>query len=231
VTQGGLAEQVGGYFLSRLKDRRDLRSVRFSTYVKNLASIVVNKRLGFRRRLVLSCTSWNRKRVELAGIGIRENRRVSVVSDPGPVRRFIERSGWFEASGGFLCEGWRAYPYSWELFRDRSLGQGRCLGVLEAGELQGMAAFVHDTRYAGTYLKLVFFDARDRETADALFDALFAYVRQNARDAGEIEVMLPPIDRVAGYCAAHGFVSWEQEEDFLVYELPPELLAESRLRS
>jgi hypothetical protein len=224
VAEGGLAEAVDRYFLRHLARRHGLRSVRFSTYVFNERSIAVNERLGFRRRLVCSQKEWMGKRGDLAGVACGEAGRVAVVRDADAVRRFLEGSSWLAGSDGFLCEGWRAYPYSWDLFCARYLDSGRCIGVLDAGRLTGLAVFVHDPRFSGNYVKLVFLEAVDREVAGALFDGLFRQAKEHARDDNEIEMILPPGARAGEWAAARGFISWEREGDFLLYELPLELL-------
>ncbi len=225
VSEGGLAEAVTRHFLRRLAGLPGLRSVRFSTYVFNERSIAVNERLGFRRLHAFSCKTWTRRREELASFDCPRAGRVSVVRDPAEVRRFVEASSWLGAAGGLVCEGWRAYPYSWDLFRSRYLDPGRCLGVLDAGRPAGLAAFAHDTRFDETYVKLAFVEAADRETANALFDGLFEYVKDHARDDNEIEMILPLGTRIGGWAAERGYKSWEREDDFLVYELPLPLLA------
>jgi ribosomal protein S18 acetylase RimI-like enzyme len=225
VSEGGLAEMVTRHLLRRLAGRPGLRSVRFSTYVCNERSIAVNERLGFRRRNVFSCKAWTGKRGEAGGVDCPHAGRASVVRDPAEVRRFVEGSSWLAGSDGFLCEGWRVYPYSWDLFRIRYLETGRCLGVLDGGRLAGLAAFAHDTRFDRTYVKLTLIEAADCEVATALLDALFAYVRDHARDDNEIEMILPPGTRIGAWAAERGFRSWEREDDFLLYELPLPLLA------
>ena len=225
VSEGGLAEAVTRHFLRRLAGRPGLRSVRFSTYVLNERSIAVNERLGFRQRNVFSCKAWTGKPDDVSGVGLPHAGRASVVRDPVEVRGFVEGSSWLAACGGVLCEGWRVYPYSWDLFRARYLETGRCLGVLDGGRLSGLAAFAHDTRFDQTYLKLSFVEAADRGAAEALFDAVFEYVKAHIRDDNEVEMILPPGTPIGGWAAERGFRSWEREDDFLLYELPLTLLA------
>jgi hypothetical protein len=229
VTEGGLAEAVTRYFLRRLAARPGLASVRFSTYVFNERSIAVNERLGFERRHVFSCKAWARKRAEVEAAACPGAGRAVVVSDPGEAIRFVEAGGWLAASGGLVCEGWKAFPWSPSWFAARYVATGRCLGVRSAGgaggSLAGLAAFAHDTRYAKTYVKLACLDALDRESTEALVDAVVRYVKEHAGDENEIELILPPGSRVAPRIAACGFASWEREDDFFVHELPLERLA------
>jgi hypothetical protein len=225
IAEGGLAETVTRHFLRRLAGAPGLRSVRFSTYVFNERSIAVNERLGFVLRRAFSCKAWTAKREELAGFVSPTAGRARVVHDPTAAIGFLEASPWLEATGGLVCEGWRAYPYSRGWFASRYVAAGRCLGVTDDGRLAGLAAFAHDTRYPRTYVKLAFIDAVNQGAADVLFDALCHYVTDHASDENEIETILPPGARIAHWAAARGFTSWEREDDFLVYELPLRLLA------
>jgi hypothetical protein len=225
VTEGGLAELVTRHFLWGIARRPGLRSVRFSTYVLNERSIAANERLGFRRRCAFSCKTWTGKRDALSRIECPDAGRVSVVHDAAEVRRFVEASSWLEATGGLVCEGWRVYPYTWELFQGRYLDQGRCCGVLDAGRLAGLAVFVHDPRFDENYFKLAFIEAADSGTANALFDVVFEQAKRQGRDDNEIEMILPAGLPIGAWATERGFRSWEREDDFLVFELPLPLLA------
>lgn len=225
VAQGGLAYAVDRYFLRRLAFRPGLASVRFATYILNERSIAASERLGFRRRWVFSCKSWSGKRGDLVGLPLGSADRAVVVRDADAVRSFVERSNWLAASGGLVCEGWRAYSYSWDLFRGRYLDAGACLGVLDGGRLTGLAAVVHDPRRPSTYVKLAFVEAVDRAAADALFDAVFAFTKARAGDDNEIEMILPSGAAIGGWAAARGWRSWEREDDFFVYDMPLPVLA------
>jgi RimJ/RimL family protein N-acetyltransferase len=229
VAAGGLAEAVTRYFLRRLAGRPGLASVRFSTYVFNERSIAVNERLGFERRYVFSCKAWARGRAEAEATACPEAGRAVAVDDTAEAIRFVEAGSWLVDSGGLVCEGWKAFPFSAAWFAARYVASGRCLGVrlgLGDGALTGLAAFAHDTRYPKTYVKLAFLDARDRQTAEVLVDAVVRYVKEHVRVENEIELILPPGSRVAPWIAGRGFASWEQEDDFFVYELPLARLAD-----
>jgi hypothetical protein len=224
LAEKGVTTAVTSYFLSKLAGRKDLASIRFATYVRNLASITANERMGFRRCLALSCKTWNAKQPELEALSVGAARAgglgVQQVTHEDQAFRFLESRGYLEATKGLLLEGWRALPYSRELFSSRYIRTGSCWGVVEGGALKGLSVFVHDTRHAHTYIKLVLIDAQDAGSATALFDNLFTYAKGHVSDYNEIELIQPPIPRVRDFCAARGFRSWEQEEDFLVYEHP-----------
>ncbi len=221
LAEKGVTTAVTTYFLSKLAGQRDLASIRFSTYVKNLASITANERHGFRRLLTLSCKTWNAKRPQLEALPLgRAGPVVQRITGEEQVHDFLEASGYLQATKGLLLEGWRAIPYSRELFASRYIRTGNCWGVVEGGALEGLCVFVHDTRHPHTYIKLVLIDAPEAGAANALVDHLFTYAKAHVSDYNEIELIQPPIPRVRDLCAARGFGSWEQEDDFLVYEYP-----------
>ena len=242
VREKGLAAAVSAYYLSLLEGREDLTSIRFSTYFKNAASIKANERTGFRRRAAFSWKSRTGTSAELrAALSRGENdarARVDTIVDEQAIFDFIESTGYIESSTGLILEGWRAYPYSRELFDSRYARKGLCRGVVERGVLRGLSAAVRDERFGHVYLKLVFLDAADPETANALLDDLFLRGGEHEETRGvprmaegnvEIDWMVPPIGRVKEYCTARGFRSDEQEDDLLVFELPPARLAERRV--
>jgi hypothetical protein len=77
---------------------------------------------------------------------------------------------------------------------------------------------------------VVFLDASDDDTAGTLLDDAFRGLIQTpgtGAEEGEIcetEWMVPPGDRFRRWCISRGLASWEQEDDFLVYEMPLEEL-------
>jgi RimJ/RimL family protein N-acetyltransferase len=215
----GVGAAVGRRFLSVLAGRRGITSVRFSTYVENAASISLFERLGFRRILALSNKVWDGARgappAPAAGA-------VRITRDREAVERFVERSGYFQATGGLMCEGWRAYPYIPELFFRRYVERGACRTVVGGGRVRGLAAWVRDTRLPYPHCKVVFLDGEDEQTRDALLADLISSLGEERR---QVEVMLPRIPRLRGWFADRGFASWKHEDDFLVYDLPLEELA------
>jgi hypothetical protein len=224
LAEKGVTTAVSAHFLRALAGRAGLRSIRFSTYVRNLASITANERMGFRRVITLSCKTWTGKREELqatrgAAAGDRglEVRRIDDVSLAG---RFLEESGYLEATRWLLPDGWRAFPYSRDLLAARYVSPGHCWGAFDGPELAGVMILVQAANRQHLYLKTVVLDAPGAQTADTLLDRLFAVARERAMGYNEIELIAPPLARVLGPCAGRGLRSWEQEEDFLVYEYP-----------
>ena len=180
IKESGLARVVALRFLSLLALRTDLTSIRFSTYVKNSASIVTNERLGFRSRTVLSAKSWHGFRGQLAGPAARARAaqsaagvEVRTLRDEPAILAFLRRGGYFTATQGLIAEGWRVYPWSEARFIERYVRAGACRGIAGAGGLAGMAAWTIGRRPGRTSAKVVCLDALDDDTAGALLDDAF----------------------------------------------------------
>jgi hypothetical protein len=237
IKEPGLARVVALRFLSLLARRTDLTSIRFSTYVKNAASIVTNERLGFRSRTVLSAKSWHGSRGQLAGPAARARAaqsaagvEVRTLRDEPAILAFLRRGGYFTATQGLIAEGWRVYPWSEARFIERYVRAGACRGIAGAGGLAGMAAWTIGRRPGRTSAKVVCLDALDDDTAGALLDDVFRGLSEtpgasaDGTDTCEVEWMLPAGEGFRRWCASRGLASEEQEDDFLVYELPLDLL-------
>jgi hypothetical protein len=238
VSEPGLGRAVSEHFLRFLAARPGLTSIRFSTYVNNRASIAVNERMGFKVRTTLSVKAWQGSRIELAGAATRERATrsasqapVVTIRDPTTIAGFLGRSGYFPATDALLVEGWRVFPFTAARFQERYAATGCCRGVFRGGALAGLAARVITSRPGRTAAKIAFLDASDDETAGALLDDIFRSLAgtSNRDDGGgeicEVEWMVPPGEKYRRWCASRALSSWEQEQDFLVYELPLEELS------
>jgi RimJ/RimL family protein N-acetyltransferase len=224
----GVASALTSHFLSLLSGRREITSIRFSTYFKNLQSIASNERLGFHCAAVFSRKMWEGRKEDLASLaaGRSDLKRaaagdpVARLSDESLVRRFVESSGWYGDNGALITEGWKAYSYSGKLFAERYVKPGFCWGVLRGGEISGLSVFLPDTRFPYTHMKIVFLDARDVSTADLLIDHIVSFTLDQASDEVKWEIVLPPIPRVKKYAEKRGFTSDERDDDYRVYEFP-----------
>ncbi len=230
VKEKGLAVFVTRYFLARLADRGGLASVRFSTYLTNAASRDANERLGFSVRARLSLKAWEGKAGQPAplkvGDGPGVGATVETVRDAAAVLEFFGRQGYFTAMSGLLVDGWKVHPFSPATLAERYIAAGRCRGLIVGGEIR--AALIESPAFETrrTAARIVALDSVDDRGAFLLLDD------QRARflaalppgNTLEMEWMVPRVPRLKEWCAAWGLASWEQEDDYFVYELPLDLL-------
>jgi len=218
----GVGSALCRRFLARLAQTPGLRYVRFSTYFRNDASIRLNEALGFTRIETASLKELPPEEFLAPERAFRPDRAalVSVVREPAAALAFVRASGWF---GPFIHECWRSYPWSEELFVERYVKPGRCLGLVEGGRIRAMAACrVHELKGEGA---LPFFDAEDWASAALLMGA--AEGRLRAEGASSAAAVVPAGGgRARALLDALGWRSWEAEEDYLLYELPLGRLAE-----
>ncbi len=225
----GVAEAVARHFLARLARHPSLASIRFSTGAQNAASIHVNEKLGFRLRVAFSSKEWEGKPEELPGLPVGDpggaRDAVRTLEDGPAVLRFLSASEYRAACRDVLAEGWHAFPWRPELILDRYVRQGRCRGISIGGRLSGVCMSVTEP---GSWIHIVFLDARDDRTAALLMDDVMLTARSSLAGpaAGTIGVdwAVPRIPRLLALAAERGLKSWEREDDLLVYELPLELL-------
>ena len=213
----GIGAALCRRYLQRLAHSEGIRSIRFSTYFQNQASIKLNEALGFECLATASLKALppealKKRRFEK----VAQDPRVMVVRDADLAMPFIRAAGWF---GPFIHQAWRSYPWSERLFRERYLEPGHCLGLLEQGRLKALAAsFVDPTKGEGT---MPFFDAEDLSCAAAVLTAVEYRLEASALVPAGGTRALRLLDTL-------GWRSREREDDYLVYELPLEKLAAHR---
>ena len=219
----GLGTALCKRYLSRLARTEGLRSIRFSTYFDNQASIKLNESLGFQRIATASLKEMRPETMQQrSGESYKADPRIVTVRDAAVALPFVRASGWF---GSFIHQAWRSYPWSEELFIHRYLVPGHCLGFFDDGRLQAMAAFLIDpTKGEGS---LPFFDAEDSHVAKILLEAIERRLAQAG--APYAAAIVPPGgSRANDLLSALGWPSWEQEGDYFVYEFPLDRLKEYR---
>jgi RimJ/RimL family protein N-acetyltransferase len=210
-------------YLTRLAGEPALRSIRFSTYFANHASIKLNEALGFR---CIATASFKELPSEVLKQRSEEppvvNLRIKPVTDATAALDFVRASGWFDT---FIHQAWRSYPWSEELFVRRYVEPGHCTGLFTEKGLQALAAALMDpTKGEGS---LPFFDAVDETSGMQLLDHLeHRFARQGAPCAAAI---VPAGGaRARALLDTRGWKTWEREEDYWVYEFPLERLQDYR---
>lgn len=215
----GVGSALCRRYLTHLAKQPGLRSIRFSTYFQNHASIKLNEALGFQ---CIASASFK----ELPGELLAERRTsppadepgVGILTEPAEALAFVRASGWF---GDFIHQAWRSYPWSEDLFMQRYVQPGHCLGLRIGGELKALGAFLVDpTKGEGS---LPFFDASEEGAGERLLAQIEH--RLACQGVPHASAIVP----AGGGCAkahlgARGWKTWEREEDYLVYAFPLERL-------
>jgi hypothetical protein len=228
ITEKGMADFLGRYFLRRLAGRAELQSVRFSTYFSNRTSMAVNERLGFRLRTSFSLKAWEGTREEVERRAAEaEGERPVVVSDAAAVSTFLHRDG-AQGYEGLFVEGWRALPLTDEILAGRYCHPGTCRALRSGGRIKALSTVTFVDLGRRIMARVVRLDAADDAARALLLADVFAqaaaFMRQSPGTPLELEWMIPRDPALHAFAAAQGLKSWEREDDFLVYELPLDAL-------
>ncbi len=213
----GVGEILTKYFLNRMRLKKNIKSIRFSTYFDNKPSIRLNEKLGFRKILTLSL-----KYLEL--------KKEKTFKKPGnltcdfkfeQIKIFIENSKYLNKSRKFLSKGWVVYHYTRELLRE--LYKSKKIVVwLENNSIKGAIIYNFVDYNKVLWISLL-------ETDDEyIFYELLNFVKYIAveNQKKEIQILLPQIPELKNFCYNAGFRSWERDNDFLLYEFPVAALDE-----
>lgn len=211
----GVGEKLSHYYLKILKKNPNITSVRFSTYFDNIASIRLNEKLGFKKILYLS-----HKELEL-----KKNKKSQVHSNLikeksfNKIQKYIENSSFLKFSKNFISKGWTVYPYSRELLK-QFYDDEQILSFNENDVIKGVAI------YSKVNYKDVFWISFLEAENELVYAELLKYLINFALNQKKkfIEINIPELNKLKKVCAKYKFESWEQENDFFLYELPLEII-------
>jgi len=210
----GVSKAVTKYFIDKLRGRSDITSFRFATYVKNYASITANQSIGFRIQKTLSIKHC----MIMPGTErYREKYPTEKIPDIDKVLQYIKKSKFFEYAGNDVNLNWTVYPYSDDFIIEQFINNGECFGILEENQIKALALTYNSSR-----INLPFFDADNYQYAFSLMQFIHRYARENNFDM--IQVFLPDNQRIKNLFTRLSFSSRDQENDFLLFEYPLELL-------
>ena len=208
----GVGEKLSRYYYNYLQGKK-ITSIRFSTYFDNIASIKLNEKSGFKKVLTLSLKSLDLTKTE-------RNFSIKITSDINfkSIKQFVENSSYLQKSNHFIGKGWVTHKYS-EKFLRTFFDDGNIVVWLEDGLIKG-AGFWAKVNYPDVFW-ISFLEADNFEIFTGLKDYFNSVGRKLGKERFEI---LIPDNRLKEYCNRASFESWEQENDFMLYELPQELI-------
>jgi hypothetical protein len=208
----GVGEKLSQYYYNYLQGKK-ITSIRFSTYFDNIASIKLNEKSGFKKVLTLSLKSLDLTKTE-------RNFSIKITSDINfkSIKHFVENSSYLQKSNYFIGKGWVTHKYSEKLLR-KFFDDGNIVVWLEDGIIKG-AGIWSKVNYPDVFW-ISFLEADNFE----IFSGLKDYFNSVGRKMGKerLEIFIPD-NKLKEFCNRAGFESWEQENDFMLYELPQKLI-------
>ena len=212
----GVGQKIAKYYMEQLKGKR-IESVRFSTYFGNIASIKLNEKLGFNMILKLSL-----KELEISNHQIKPiNKAISTYIGYDILDKYIMNSSYLIGSKNFIGRGWVVHQYSSKLLEE-FYAKKQFVVYSENGEIKGVILF-SDVDYKNVcWISLI--EAENEEIYKELLN--FAISRALEKNCKKIQLLVPDISKLMGIVNLTGFKSWEQNNDFLLYEMPENLIGQ-----
>lgn len=208
----GVGEKLSRYYYNYLQGKK-ITSIRFSTYFDNIASIKLNEKSGFKRVLNMSLKSLDLTKTER-----KISAKITSNIDFKSIKQFVETSSYLQKSNHFIGKGWVAYKYSEKLLR-KFYDDGNIVVWLEDRLIKG-AGIWSKVNYPDVFW-ISFLEAENFKIFIGLINFFNSLGIKMGKDHFEIFI---PDNEIKEFCSRAGFKSWEQENDFMLYELPQELI-------
>ena len=110
---------------------------------------------------------------------------------------------------------WVMYPVSDELIYDEFIKNGQCIGIIEKGKIKALSFYMVREK---DELFISYFYADNDKYAKELFQKLKQITYRNKQKYMNIIIHLK--DRQCNHWFKQfGFTSWENEQDFLLFDL------------
>jgi len=208
----GVGKAISTYMFDHLRKHK-FNSLRFSTYFDNQASVKINEKRGFERILTLSLKMRDLK------TDFEDFNNIDSNPDLDELMTYLEESSYLKMCKRFLAKGWVVYPYNKDLIK-KLLNEKKIAVYRENDNICG-AIIATDTHYIQEWW-ISFLEGESEEIIQTLLS--YADWQATKLKKKELLVLLPDSCLQKEVCVKDGFGSWEQENDFFLYELPLELL-------
>jgi len=210
----GVGYKIAQYYMEQLKGRR-IDSVRFSTYYNNTASIKLNEKLGFKKILTLSL-----KELEISSYQIKPINKVILNNiDFENLNHYILDSSYLKGTNNFISKGWVVHQYAERLLKEFHSSKQYAV-YTEDGKIKGAILF-SDVKYNDVYW-ISFIDAKNEIIYQELLN--YAIMKALENNCHGIQLLVPELIELMNSVDSYGFKSWEQNHDFLLYEMPKHLI-------
>lgn len=206
----GVGYKIAQYYMDQLKGRR-IDSVRFSTYYGNTASIKLNEKLGFEKILTFSL-----KELKISNHQIKPiNKLILNNIDFEKLNHYIFASSYLKRTNNFISKGWVVHQYAERLLKEFHSSKQFAV-YSENGEIKGTILFSKVDYSNVFWISLI--EAEHKSIYNELMN--YAISRALENTCKKIQLLVPNISELMDFVDAYGFKSWEQNNDFLLYELP-----------
>lgn len=212
----GVGYKIAQYYMKQLKGKK-VSSVRFSTYFGNIKSIKLNQKLGFNKILTLSLKEIELYKLQTKPIDMAISQDISLQK----INQYIVNSPYLNGTRNFIGKGWVVHKYSKKILE----------GFITKNQF---AVYIKNNRIKGSILfskvdyKDIFWISFLEADNGTIYKELlnFAIIQAIKNKCNKIQILVPANVKLMKIINAIGFTSWEQNNDFLLFELPQKVISE-----
>ncbi len=210
----GVGYKIAQYYMEQLKSKR-IESIRFSTYFGNIASIKLNEKLDFNKILTLSLKELDISNHQIKPISKAIQKDIDITL----LNQYVINSSYLKGTNNLIGKGWVVHQYTSELLEEYHAKKQYAI-YSENGETKGAILFTK-VEYRGVFwISLI--EAEDERIYHELMSCAINKALEN--NCKKIQLLVPNISKLMDFINLCGFKSWEQNNDFLLYEMPKHLI-------
>jgi hypothetical protein len=203
----GVTDYLLDYHLKKIMDNKKTKTLRFSTYFENVASIKVHEKRNFKKILELSL-------LELTGSLPKPTKYYKSHSRPENYNQSIEfilNSSFLRLSENNIVSSWTCYPAK-EIVIKELINKSHYLEIRENNIIIGIAIFSMGKEQNNFWISFI-----QAENEDLLLYMLnIIYNQARNQNISILKIIVPDnwFD-----LEKFGFFSWERKHDFWLYDL------------
>lgn len=222
----GVQKVLMNYFIKKFKGSLgSVESIRASVYCKNFASIKNMEKFGMEKISTFSLKYLPlMKNTEHSVAKHSDNEFITNTPPLKRVMEYINNSKYFYNSNSFITKGWTVYPFSEEIIEEL-IAQRQIIAWEQNNTILGVCGF------ADSYFKNSFWINYLEADNDHIYARLLAEAKRIAfsLEKDKIEILVPAHDDLMVFAEKNGFKSWEENDDFLVYEFSQNFVNELKM--
>ncbi|MDA3885561.1 MAG: GNAT family N-acetyltransferase [Candidatus Delongbacteria bacterium] len=209
----GVGIFLTNYFLGKLSKNKNIRTIRFSTYIYNVESINLFQKIGF--RIIEKRDHKSLFLPKLKFVPKYKGNRTEEFSDNEVVWNHFKKVRPAKYFKNGICVNWVVKPFTKEIIYEEFVKKDGCLVIKDKNGIQALCLyFLKDTD-----LFIGYFYSSSPNYALEILKKIKQIAYKNKKF--EINSVIPKYDKKwHDNFKQFGFISWETENDFLLFDKP-----------
>jgi N-acetylglutamate synthase-like GNAT family acetyltransferase len=201
-------------YLIKLAKAKKVNTIRFTTYFQNVESISLFSKIGF--EIIERRNNKFKEIPKIKFIPEYKGNRSEIIKDEKLALDYFHRSKSAKLLNNGINISWVLHPITDKLITDKFVKTDQCLGIIENGEIKALSFFMIREK---DELFISYFFADNDKYAKELFQKLKQITYKNKQKYMNIIIHLK--DKECNqWFKQFGFTSWDEENDFMLFDLP-----------